>query len=314
MGKAEQIGVKYGFTSGGVISEKGLFSISGSTGASALEIPSSFLSFLDSNASSGSSFKFSGNKLLALGARIDLLKENGAAHILSEPSVLCTNNKESEIYVGQVRSILVSTAAGDNKNDNARNNYSREDIGITLKVKPRLSSNNKVALEVEANIEDVDLGDTASVDRPTTTKRKVTTNAIVNNGQTIILGGLIKSSNGESVKKFPLLGDIPLLGELFKSTSRDVRKINVVIYLTPYIVRRSSDLTKLKEFLNDLNGIQARFNEMVRQSLEKERARTQRNAQPQTPAKTPRNKAMEILNGRAFTPSERQPFDTQGVY
>jgi general secretion pathway protein D len=253
-------------------------------------------------------------KFLALGATINLYKTNGAAQILSEPSVLCTNNKESEIYVGQVRSILVSTAAGDNKNDNARNNYSREDIGITLKVKPRLSSNNKVALEVEANIEDVDLGDTASADRPTTTKRKVTTNAIVNNGQTIILGGLIKSSNGESVKKFPLLGDIPLLGELFKSTSRDVRKINVVIYLTPYIVRRSSDLTKLKEFLNDLNGIQARFNEMVRQSLEKERARTQRNAQPQTPAKTPRNKAMEILNGRAFTPSERQPFDTQGVY
>ncbi len=245
-------------------------------------------------------------KFLALGATINIYKTNGAAQILSEPSVLCTNNKESEIYVGQVRSILISTAAGDNQNDNARNNYSREDIGITLKVKPRLSSNNKVALEVEANIEDVDLGDTASVDRPTTTKRKVTTNAIVSNGQTIILGGLIKSTNGKSVKKVPLLGDIPVLGELFKSTSRDVRKINVVIYLTPYIVRRSSDLTKLKEFLNDLNGIQAQFNEMVRKRLRQPASSKSTpsahypappQAQPSSTRRHP-NRAMDILQGR----------------
>jgi general secretion pathway protein D len=266
-------------------------------------------------------------KFLALGATINMYKTNGAAQILSEPSVLCTNNKESEIYVGQVRSILVSTAAGDNKNDNARNNYSREDIGITLKVKPRLSSNNKVALEVEANIEDVDMGDTPSADRPTTTKRKVTTNAIVNNGQTIILGGLIKSSSGNSVKKVPILGDIPLIGTLFRTNNNDVRKINVVIYLTPYIVRRSSDLTRLKEFLNDLNGIQARFNEMVRRKLEKEhRQIPKQHAVNNTTASrkqtydsrrsnhrsSHRSNAMDILNGR--TSSSHRSSSTQGVY
>jgi len=269
MGKAEQIGVKYGFTAGGVYDGKGLFSISGSTGASALEIPSSFLSFLDSNASSGASFSFSGNKLLALGARIDLLKENGAAHILSEPSVLCTNNKESEIYVGQVRSILTSSASGDNKNDVVRNNYSREDIGITLKVKPRLSSRNKVTLSVEANIEDVDLSSSVSADRPTTTKRKVNTNAIVNNGQTIILGGLIKSSGYGTTSKVPILGDLPLIGALFRSDGKNESKVNVVIYLTPYIVRRSSDLTKLKEFLGKLNGVQKRYNDYIQRRIKK---------------------------------------------
>jgi len=268
MGKAEQIGIKYGFTAGGVYDDKGLFSISGSTGASALEIPSSFLSFLDSNASSGGNFSFSGNKLLALGARIDMLKENGAAHVLSEPSVLCTNNKESEIYVGQVRSILTSSAAGDNANDVVRNNYSREDIGITLKVKPRLSSRNKVTLSVEANIEDVDLSSSVSADRPTTTKRKVNTNAIVNNGQTIILGGLIKSSGYGTTSKVPVLGDLPIIGSLFRSDGKNENKINVVVYLTPYIVRRSSDLTRLKEFLGKLNGIQKRYNNYIRQRLD----------------------------------------------
>jgi len=267
MGKAEQIGVKYGFTGGGVIDGKGLFSLSGSSGASALEIPSSFLSFLDSNASKGGSFKFSGSKLLALGARIDLLKENGAAHILSEPSVLCTNNKASEIYVGQVRSILTSSASGDNKNDVVRNNYSREDIGITLKVKPRLSSRNKVTLSVEANIEDVDLSSSVSADRPTTTKRKVNTNAIVSNGQTIILGGLIKSSGYGTTSKVPILGDLPIIGSLFRSNGKNESKVNVVIYLTPYIVRRSTDLVKLKEALAKLNSIQTRYNKFIKAKL-----------------------------------------------
>ncbi len=268
MGKAEQIGVKYGFTAGGVYDGKGLFSVSGSTGASALEIPSSFLSFLDSNASKGASFKFSGSKLLALGARIDLLKENGAAHILSEPSVLCTNNKASEIYVGQVRSILTSSAAGSNKNDVVRNNYSREDIGITLKVKPRLSSRNKVTLSVEANIEDVDLSSSVSADRPTTTKRKVNTNAIVSNGQTIILGGLIKSSGYGTTSKVPILGDLPIIGSLFRSKGKNESKVNVVIYLTPYIVRRSMDLVKLKEALAKLSAIQTRYNKYIKSKLE----------------------------------------------
>jgi general secretion pathway protein D len=237
-------------------------------------------------------------KFFALNAKINFLKKNGAADILSQPSVLCTNNKESEIYVGQVRSILTSSAAGDNKNDNVRNNYSREDIGITLKVKPRLSSNNKVTLEVEANIEDIDPGD-ANSPLPTTTKRKVNTNAIVNNGQTIILGGLIKSSNGESVKKVPFLGDIPLLGALFRTTSNDVRKVNVVIYLTPYIVRRSSDLTKLKEFLNSLNSIQSRYDEMLMRRLGKKPGEHNFGKPKEPREKAHRNSAMDILEGRS---------------
>lgn len=275
-GLASRIGIKYGFE-GGKITSKGLFSLAGSTGASSLALGSKLLGFLqttttnsDDSTTTDNGFAFDNNikELFALGATIDLLKANGAANIMSEPSILCTNNQESEIYVGETRSILTSSASGDNKNDVTRNNYSREDIGITLKVKPRLSSNNKVTLTVDAVIEDVDLGSSAAADRPTTTKRKVTTNAIVSNGQTIILGGLIKNSAGKSVSKVPILGDIPILGNLFKTTSNDKSSINVVIYITPYIVRRSSDLLKLKKALGELNAIQSKYNRQIRDKLD----------------------------------------------
>jgi general secretion pathway protein D len=274
-GLASRIGIKYGFE-GGKITSRGLFSLAGSTGASSLTLGSKLLGFLQTETTTGDStttnnkFSFDSNikELFALGATVDLLKSNGAANIMSEPSVLCTNNQESEIYVGETRSILTSSTAGDNKNDVVRNNYSREDIGITLKVKPRLSSRNKVTLTVDAIIEDVDLGSSTSTDRPTTTKRKVSTNAIVSNGQTIILGGLIKNSAGKSISKVPILGDIPLLGELFKSTAKDESGVNVVIYITPYIVRRSSDLVKLKKALGELSAIQSKYNRLIREKLE----------------------------------------------
>ncbi len=109
---------------------------------------------------------------------------------------------------------------------------------------------------------------TVEADRPTTTKRKVVTNAIVNNGETIILGGLIKNSGGKSVTSVPILGDIPVLGALFRSKGNMVQKINVVIYLTPYIVRKSDDLQKLRKMLVELEDVQTRYNDYIRKALE----------------------------------------------
>ena len=279
---AEQVGLRYGFE-GGKITSKGLFSAAANLGASSLMVSPTLLGFLntqttqfDNNGNAITSesrpFKFDDgiSKVFALGAKLDLLKQNGAAHILSEPSVLCTNNKEASIQVGRTQSILTQAQQSTQGQGNIINNYSREDIGITLKVKPRLSSNNKVALEIEAEIEDILPGSSAAADRPTTTKRKVTTNAIVNNGETIILGGLMKNSGGKSSTKVPILGDIPILGELFFSSRGDVsNKINVVIYLTPYIVRKSGDLKRLRVALTELENIQTRYNAYVRKGLNK---------------------------------------------
>jgi general secretion pathway protein D len=249
------------------------------------------------------------DKVFALGAALDLLEQNGAANILSEPSILCTNNKESEIYVGQTRSILTQAQQSTTGVSNVVNNYAREDIGLTLKVKPRLSSNNKVTLEIVTKIEDVLENESPSADRPTTTKREVKTNAIVNNGETIILGGLIKPSGGKGTQKVPLLGDIPVLGEMFFTHTSDLsRETNVVIYLTPYIVRRSDDLQNLKTMLSELEEVQGRYNAYIRSVLDgrrkgkpfkKESCKTNRSTTPSTsvkPHSTGRSSNLDLLN------------------
>ncbi len=283
---AENIGVKYGF-SGGAITSKGVFSLLASSGAAPLAISGELMSFMNQGGTktiyndagnaigteTSSKFAFDEGikEVFSTGIQLDLLKQNGAAQVLSEPSVLCTNNKASNIYVGQTQSIITQSQQSTQGSSNVLNNYSREDIGITLNVKPRLSSNNKVSLEVETTIEDVLPGSGASADRPTTTKRSVKTNAIVNHGETIILGGLIKTSTGKSSTRIPILGDIPILGRLFTSQGEAKNKINVVIYLTPYIIKKSSDLTTLRKNLNELDSIQKQFNKIVLNKLEKRR-------------------------------------------
>jgi len=284
---AEQIGVKYGFN-GGQIGSSGLFTAAGNLGASALQMSPALLGFLNLNSdttvigpngntitTSDPAFKFDAtNKVFALGAKIDLLEQNGAARIMSEPSVLCTNNKEAEIYVGETRSILTAAQQSTSGVSTVLNNYSREDIGLTLKVKPRLSSNNKVTLEVETVLEDIDPSSEQQADRPTTTKRSVKTNAIVNNGEMIILGGLIKKSEGKGISKVPLLGDIPVIGKyLFSHTTDRELEQNVVIYLTPYIVRKSDDLQKLKNMLAELDEVQDRYNYFFKKDLEENRGK-----------------------------------------
>ena len=277
---AKQLGIRYGFE-GGKITSRGLYSAAANLGASSLMISQNLMGFLTTDqyhsggigsegyTTSNRAFEFDEGikNVFALGAKLDLLKQNGAATVLSEPSVLCTNNKEATIEVGQTQSIITQAQQSTQGQGNIVNNYAREDIGITLKVKPRLSSNNKVTLEVEAEIEDIVPGSSAASDRPTTTKRKVTTNAIVNNGETIILGGLIKSSGGKNSTKVPILGEIPLLGNLFKSDANSEQQINVVIYLTPYIVKKSGDLQRLRSALSELEDIQIRYNSFVRRGL-----------------------------------------------
>ena len=279
---AENIGLKYGLN-GGSITSNGLFSLAANAGAPALALSSSLLGFLNGNTetrfdNNGNAYQTNqrafefGNidKVFALGAQLDLLKQNGAAQILSRPSVLSTNNKESTIYVGRTQSILTQAQQSTQGSSAVINNYSREDIGITLKVKPRLSSNNKVSLEIETTIEDILPGSGSTADRPTTTKRSVKTNAIINHAETIILGGLIKSADGNSVTKIPILGDIPIIGKLFTSKGDSSSKVNVVIYITPYIVQKSSDLTSLRVYLSELEAVQQQYNQILMAQLEEQ--------------------------------------------
>ncbi|WP_320033511.1 secretin N-terminal domain-containing protein [Halarcobacter sp.] len=193
---------------------------------------------------------------LALGASISLLNRDGALDIVSEPSILAINNKESSIYVGETISIKTSQTTTDGGNTNE--NYQREDVGLTLKVKPRVSNDNKVMLEINTILEDVKTTDTTSGNADTT-KKEVTTTAIVNNGESVIIGGLIQDKEESTENKVPLLGDIPVLGSLFTQDSTNNAKKNLVIVVTPYIVPKSKDLSYVRNQLAALKALEDRY-------------------------------------------------------
>jgi len=242
--RTKEVGIKYGLL-GGKSNSSGLLTFAANMGG---DIVAANTSTIGLNLPSL-------NKGLALGATINLLNQNGAANIVSEPSLLCINNKESSIYVGETRSIKTgtTTTSGGNINDT----FNRIDIGLTLKVKPRISNNNKVLLEISTKLEDV--GQTTTNGQPNTTKKDLVTTAIVDNGESIILGGYIKSKKEYKVDKVPFLGDIPLIGEIFKNKKEFKDKINLVIIITPYIVPKTKNLSFVRDNLAKLKQLEEQY-------------------------------------------------------
>jgi len=258
---SENLGVKYGFAAGNV-SPSGLYAMSANFGASSLTATAS-TSILDFLGSIGSATK-SG---LALGATLDFLQTNGAAKEVSNPSILCVNNKESSIYVG--KTISISDGSTSNAASGITTNYRREDVGLTLKIKPRVSAGDKVGLKVETTLGSV-LDPGSATTQPVTSKQTVKTEVILSSGESIIIGGLFKKSETLSKSKIPLLGDIPLIGTyLFSSNSKDVAEDSLVVVLTPYVISKSERLSDLQEKLGKLNNLQNVYDKAIFQKIEK---------------------------------------------
>ena len=206
----------------------------------------------------------------ALGATINFLQSNGAAKSISNPSILCVNNKESSIYVGKTISISTGTISNANLGSGLTSSFKREDVGLTLKIKPRVSSKDKVTLEVETILENVlDDGSKNATGQPVTSKEEVKTQAILRHGESIIIGGLVKNYKRTSVSKIPLLGDIPWVGEyLFSSKSESQTEDNLVVMLTPYVIDKSEELSKLQKDLGILARLQEEYNIKAFEHLE----------------------------------------------
>jgi len=202
---------------------------------------------------------------LSLGVAINLLKQQKALEIISEPSLLCINNKQSSIYVGETRSVATGTTVGTT----TTTNFKREDIGLRLSVQPRISSDNKVTLGINTKIEDIKETDIANDGTPSTNKKEVITTAIVGNGQSVILGGLIKNKIESIEDSVPFLGDIPLFGELFKNEYDINDKINLVVIITPYIVPKSKDLSFLRDKLARLKALEDKIADKLLKKYEK---------------------------------------------
>jgi len=253
--KLRDVGIKYGIM-GGKVTSRGLLTFSSAlNGGSSIAFDTTKLGLNVPNIDKG----------LALGATLNLLNENGAANIVSEPSLLCINNKESSLYVGKTISIKTGTTVSSG--GVTKDTFKREDIGLTLKIKPRISTGNKVTLEIKTTVEDVDQATTNG--QPNTSKKDLLTTAIVNNGESIILGGYIKNTKQKTISKIPLLGDIPLLGALFRSETEVKDQINLVIIITPYIVPKSKDLTYIREKLAELKILEEQYTKEVMLRLKK---------------------------------------------
>jgi len=241
--KITQIGSKFGLLAGNA-SSSGLYTLSANLGGPALAFDPTELGLSLPTIQKG----------LALGATLDLLETFGAAKKLSEPSILCINNTPSTIYVGKTISVLT----GKTTSTSTSESYSRQDIGLTLKIKPRIDSDSKVSLNINAVVEDI-LPGSPEATLPTTSKRDIQTTTIVNNGQSIIVGGLVRNNKDITLQKVPLLGDIPILGALFRHKNINNDKTTLVIVLTPYIVKKSNDLDKLRSTLAKLNQLEKKF-------------------------------------------------------
>ena len=167
-------------------------------------------------------------------ALISAVATDSNSNILSSPSITVMDNGEASFVVGEEVPVLTGSSAGSN-NDNPFQTVERKEVGIKLKVVPQINEGDSVQLSIEQEVSDV-LGANGAVD-VRFAKRELNTSVIVQDGQMLVLGGLIAESAKESISKVPLLGDIPVLGHLFKSTSTEVQKKNLMVFIKPTIIR-----------------------------------------------------------------------------
>lgn len=198
-------------------------------------------------------FTFKGQQFLSIGALLHALQTDSDVNVLSTPNILTMDNQKAEIMVGQNVPFVTGQAQTAATAGQIFTQVNRQDVGITLKLTPQITSDDNVRLDVYQEISDViqTSGLNANVVGPTTSKRSASTTVVVKDSQTMVIGGLIRDNVTSATSKVPLLGDIPLLGWLFKSKTTHVEKTNLMIFITPYIIKTEGDATELTNRKNE---------------------------------------------------------------
>jgi general secretion pathway protein D len=195
---------------------------------------------------------FGGQQFLNIGALVHAIERENDINVLSTPHLLTTDNQEAEIVVASNIPFVTSTSQ---TTVSTLTSIERKDVGITLRFTPQVSEGDKVTLKIFEEISAVQPTVAAGLNPqqvgPTTSKRTAKTTVVVDSKQTIIIGGLFRDDVDSNEQKIPCLGDIPLLGKLFGRTIDNSRKTNLVIFLTPHIVRNAEDLKRIKEQIGD---------------------------------------------------------------
>lgn len=178
----------------------------------------------------------------ALGFLANFLENNGDSNVLATPNLLMLDNEEAKIVVGQNVPFVTGQYTSTSSSSSSVNPFQtieRKDVGLTLRVRPSINEDNTVKLQVFQEISTVVTATANNTNGPTTNKRSVESSVVVDNGNIIVLGGLLQDEYGNSTDKVPLVGDIPVVGHLFRNAQRTRKKTNLMIFLRPLVVRDS---------------------------------------------------------------------------
>jgi general secretion pathway protein D len=176
-----------------------------------------------------------------LGAVVNAYKSDDEINVIATPQILTTDNKKASIKVGENVPYITSLNTTDSSQDYT--NYEYKDVATTLTITPQVNQAEVVRLEI--GVEVIKLKDSSAVGTPTTFTRAADTTVIVHNEETVVIGGIIGQDTNSGEYKVPLLGDIPVLGWLFKSRSDTNNKTNLFIFITPHIVENPAELADL---------------------------------------------------------------------
>ena len=179
------------------------------------------------------------------GALISALASDADTNVLATPTLVTLDNEEAEIVVGQnvpfVTGTFTTDVNGGSTVGNPFQTIERQDVGLTLRVRPQINEGNAVQLAITQELSSVAPSATALAQGPTTNKRSLKTNVLLENEQVLVLGGLIDDNLTETVQKVPGLGDIPVLGNLFRYRQTVKGKRNLMIFLHPVILRNPAE-------------------------------------------------------------------------
>jgi general secretion pathway protein D len=242
--------------------------------------------------------------------------QDGGRNIIAAPHILTSDNEQAEIRIGDNIPIVSSRveAATGAPTVSSSVNVERQDIGVTLRVTPQITEGDALRLEIFQEITNINeslipiTGDTEAVGVPLS-NRRVENTVVVADGETIVIGGMLSDDYSDTITKVPWLGDIPVLGWFFKTTKRSLTKINLLVFLTPHIVRSTDDLEyqtirKREEFTRSAGLSDQRLDEI--RAREKERqVEAEARGEPYYPEPTRNPVRASILAHGARYPLER---------
>jgi len=202
----------------------------------------------------GKAFNIGGVTFTDIQAVVQAFQTDKDISILSNPQILTTENEEAIITVG--KNVPFQTRSSADSGIETYSSFEYKDVGITLKITPQISKDRLVKLDVFEELTLLDIAGSTNPDRPTTFKRKIETTIIVEDGHSVVIGGLIDEALTKSESRTPCLGDIPVLGWAFKTVGEGLDKTNLYIFLTPRVVKNTLELKKLyKEKKENIDSV-----------------------------------------------------------